>query len=73
MNRPVLLIASPYDEATLKAIRDGFSLAVGLELDCEVVEDNKLIAAALLPLLTVRCKTRAFLRAFYEIGRQLSE
>jgi F0F1-type ATP synthase delta subunit len=72
MDRPILLIASPYDEATLNAIRDGFSRQYGHELDFEVVEDKKIIGG-FIAIIDGKVHDASFSSRLYEISRLLSE
>lgn len=72
MDRPVLLIAKPYNEATIKAIRDGFTRQYGTELDFEVVEDDKIIGG-LFAIIDGKVHDASFSSRLYEISRQLSE
>ncbi|UOO37267.1 F0F1 ATP synthase subunit delta [Oscillospiraceae bacterium CM] len=72
MDKPVLLIASPYDEGTVKAIRDGFSKQYGSELDFEVVEDNKIIGG-FIAIIDGKVYDASYSSRLYEISRQLSE
>jgi F0F1-type ATP synthase delta subunit len=72
MDSPVLLIAAPYDEATVKAIQDGFSKQYGKELDFEVVEDNKIIGG-FIAIIDGKVHDASFSSRLYEISRQLSE
>lgn len=72
MDRPVLLIASPYDEATLRAIRDGFSRQYGQELNFEVVEDKKIIGG-FIAIIDGKVHDASFSSRLYEISQQLSE
>jgi len=72
MDNPVLLIAAPYDEATIKAIRDGFSKQFGKELDFEVVEDNKILGG-FIAIIDGKVYDASFSSRLYEINRQLSE
>jgi F0F1-type ATP synthase delta subunit len=72
MDKPILLIASPYDEATLKEICKGFSRQYGQELDFEVVEDNKIIGG-FIAIIDGKVHDASFSSRLYEISRQLSE
>jgi F0F1-type ATP synthase delta subunit len=72
MDRPILLIASPYDEATIKAIRDGFSAKFGQELDFEIVEDNKILGG-FIAIIDGKVYDASFSSRLYDISRQLSE
>ena len=72
MDKPVLMIAAPYDEATIQAIRDGFSKQFGKELDFEVVEDNKILGG-FIAIIDGKVYDASFSSRLYEINRQLSE
>lgn len=71
MDRPVLLIASPYDEATIKAIKDGFSKQYGEELDFEIVEDNNILGG-FIAIIDGKVYDASFSSRLHEISRQLS-
>ncbi len=43
MNKPVLRIAPPYDDASLKAIYEGFEKLCGRKIEFEVIPDDTLI------------------------------
>ena len=70
MDRPVLLLAAPYDEATVKAIRDGFSKQYGRELDFEVIEDNKIIGG-FIAIIDGKVYDASYSSRLFEIGRQM--
>lgn len=72
MDKPVLLIASPHDEATIAAIRDGFSTRFGQELDFEVVEDNKILGG-FIAIIDGKVYDASYSSRLYEISRHLSE
>ncbi|SHH78502.1 ATP synthase delta (OSCP) subunit [Sporobacter termitidis DSM 10068] len=72
MDKPVLIIAAPYDDATVKAIRDGFSKQLGRELDFEIVEDNKIIGG-FIAIIDGKVYDASFSSRLYEISRQLTE
>lgn len=72
MDKPVLLIASPYDEATIHAIQDGFTKQLGKELDFEVVEDNKIIGG-FIAIIDGKVYDASYSSRLYEISRQLSK
>jgi F0F1-type ATP synthase delta subunit len=72
MDKPVLLIAKPYNEATIKAIRDGFARQYGTELDFEVVEDDKIIGG-FIAIIDGKVYDASFSSRLYEISRQLIE
>ena len=71
MDNPVLLIAAPYDEATIKAIRDGFSKQFGKELDFEIVEDNKIIGG-FIAIIDGKVYDASYSSRLHEISRQLT-
>lgn len=70
MDRPVLLLAAPYDEATVKAVKDGFSKQYGRELDFEIVEDNKILGG-FIAIIEGRVYDASFSSRLFEISRQL--
>jgi F0F1-type ATP synthase delta subunit len=72
MDNPVLIIAAPYDEATIKEIRDGFSRQYGKELDFEIVEDSKIIGG-FIAIIDGKVYDASFSSRLFELGRQLSE
>ena len=72
IDKPILLIAAPYNEATIKAIRDGFSKQYGAELDFEVVEDNKIIGG-FIAIIDGKVHDASFSSRLHEISHQLSE
>lgn len=72
MDKPILLIAKPYNEATIKAIRDGFSRQYGTELDFEIIEDDKIIGG-FIAIIDGKVYDTSFSSRLYEISRQLSE
>lgn len=65
------MIASPYDEATIKAIRDGFSKKYGEELDFEIIEDNKILGG-FIAIIDGKVYDASFSSRLHEISRQLS-
>jgi F0F1-type ATP synthase delta subunit len=72
MDKPVLILAAPYDEATVKAIKDGFSKQYGNELDFEIVEDNKIIGG-FIAIIDGKVYDASISSRLFEIGRQLTE
>jgi F0F1-type ATP synthase delta subunit len=70
MDRPVLLLAAPYDEATVKAIKNGFSKQYGRELDFEIIEDNKILGG-FIAIIEGRVYDASFSSRLFEISRQL--
>lgn len=72
MDNPVLMIASPYDEATLSAIKEGFAKQYGKKIDFEVVEDNKILGG-FIAIIDGKVYDASFSSRLYEINRQLSE
>lgn len=71
MDKPLLLIASPYDETMIKAIRDGFSKQYGEELDFEIIEDNKILGG-FIAIIDGKVYDASFSSRLHEISRQLS-
>jgi F0F1-type ATP synthase delta subunit len=72
MDRPVLLVASPYDEATVQAIKDGFTKRFGNELDFEIVEDSKILGG-FIAIIDGKVYDASYSSRLYDISRQLSE
>ena len=72
MDKPVLIIAAPYDDATMKAIRDGFSKQYGKELEFEIVEDSKIIGG-FIAIIDGKVYDASYSSRLYELSRQLTE
>jgi F0F1-type ATP synthase delta subunit len=72
MERPVLLIAPPYDEETVLRIRRGFAERLGEEPDFEVIEDKKLLGG-FVAIIDDRVYDASFSSRLYDIGHTLSE
>lgn len=71
MDRPVLIIAAQYEEATLQKIKDGFSKQYGETLDFEVVEDSKLIGG-FIAIIDGKVFDASYSSRLHEISRQLT-
>jgi F0F1-type ATP synthase delta subunit len=71
MDNPVLMIAASYDEATIQAIKDGFSKQYGKELDFEIVEDGKIIGG-FIAIIDGKVYDASFSSRLYELRRQLT-
>ncbi len=72
MERPVLLIAPPYDEETVRKIRRGFAERLGEEPDFEIIEDKKLLGG-FVAIIGDRVYDASFSSRLHEIGNKLSE
>ena len=71
MERPVLLIAPPYDEKTVQTIKDGFSKQYGEDLDFEVVENNQILGG-FIAIINGRVYDTSFSTRLQEISKQLT-
>ncbi len=72
MERPVLLIAPPYDEETIKTIKEGFAKQYGENIDFEIVENDKLLGG-FIAIINGRVYDTSFSTRLHEIGKQLSD
>ena len=71
MERPVLLIAPPYDEETIKTIKAGFAKQYGEDLDFEIVENDQLLGG-FIAIINGRVYDTSFSTRLHEIGKTLS-
>lgn len=72
MDKPVLLISSPYDEGIIKSIRDGFTKKLGKAPDFEVVENDNILGG-FIAIIDGKVYDASYSSRLYEISRQLSE
>jgi F-type H+-transporting ATPase subunit alpha len=71
MERPVLLIAPPYDNDTIQTIKAGFAKQYGENLDFEIVENEKLLGG-FIAIINGRVYDTSFSTRLQEIGRELT-
>ena len=71
MERPILIIASNKDETLLSSIRAGFEQKLGVELDFEVVEDEK-ITGGFIAVIDGKVYDASFSSRLNEMGRLLT-
>jgi F0F1-type ATP synthase delta subunit len=72
MERPLLLIAPPYDEETVRRIRRGFAERLGEEPDFEIVEDKKLLGG-FVAIIDDKVYDASFSSRLHDFGQQMSE
>jgi F0F1-type ATP synthase delta subunit len=72
MERPVLIIAPPYDEETVRRIRRGFADRLGEEPDFEIMEDKKLLGG-FVAIFNDKVYDASFSSRLFDIGLKLSE
>ena len=71
MERPILIIASSQDENLLSSIRAGFEQKLGVELDFEIVEDEK-ITGGFIAVIDGKVYDASFSSRLNELGRLLT-
>ena len=71
MERPILIIASDQDETLISSIRTGFEQKLGVGLDFEVIEDEK-IAGGFIAVIDGKVYDASFSSRLNELGRLLT-
>ena len=71
MERPVLIVSSKQDETLITTIRAGFEEKLGVALDFEVIEDEK-ISGGFIAVIDGKVYDTSFSSRLNEMGRQLT-
>ena len=70
MDKPVLIVASKRDDGLIASIREGFVRKLGMELDFEVIEDEK-ISGGFIAVIDGKVYDTSFSSRLNELGRFL--
>jgi len=71
MDKPILIVASKQDENLLASIRAGFERKLDLELDFEVIEDEK-ITGGFIAVINGKVYDASFSSRLNELGRKMT-
>lgn len=71
MGKPVLIVAAADDAESLSAVREGFCVQYGQQLDFEIIEDPKIIGG-FIAIIEGTVYDASFSSRLNELGRQIS-
>lgn len=72
MDKPILIIATKQDESLLTSVREGFEQRLGIELEFEVIEDEK-IAGGFIAIIDGKVYDASFSSQLNELGKSLTK